>query len=112
MKKLIKRVLLLLFTIRDNTAAIRQQNDELAELFRNSMICEKEYLSKREAALYMDATISYIDTMIRNKSVPVYAPTSNAKYLRRKDIDNFIASNKILSLEEINARAAMFAKKK
>lgn len=78
----------------------------------NSLIMQKEMLTQREAAIYMGVKQGRITNMINGKEVPVYRPTTNLAYIAKKDLDNYMKRNKLLSIYEMDTIANDYVRKK
>ncbi len=61
----------------------------------------KRYLSKKEAAAYIDRSVNYIDNLIRSKEIPYYMPSANAVYIDRHELERYISNNRFKSMVEI-----------
>lgn len=76
------------------------------------LILEKEMLTQREAAIYMDVKQGRITNMINGKEVSVYRPTANLTYIARKDLDAYMRRKRYNSIYEIEAEANDYVRKK
>ena len=61
----------------------------------------KEYLSIPEAADYLNLSVSLIYKLTSKHEIPVYKPNGKTIFIRREDLNQWIARNKVLSQQEI-----------
>jgi excisionase family DNA binding protein len=80
-------------------------NDLTDRLERQQKVEMKRYLSKKEAAAYIDKTTSYIDKLIWSKEIPYYQPSSHSVYIDRLDLDRYMTKVRFKSAEELNRQA-------
>ena len=80
--------------------------NELINALENiPMLGTKRFLSKREAAAYIDKTTSYIDKLIWSKEIPYYQPSSHVIYIDKADLDRYITKTRFKSNQEIQREA-------
>ncbi len=65
----------------------------------------KEYLTVQEAADFLGLSSSLIYKLTSKHEIPVYKPNGKTVFIRRDDLNRWIAKNKILSEEEIEEYA-------
>ena len=73
---------------------------------------KKEVLTFNEAAIYLEVSHSLLYKMTSTKLIPAYKPNGKKLYFNRKELDNWLLSNKQLSQEEIGQQAANYLIKK
>lgn len=66
----------------------------------------KEYLSVNEAADYLGLSSSLVYKLTSKHELPIYKPNGKTVYIRRDDLNRWIAKHKVLSDEEIEEYAA------
>lgn len=92
---------------RESNADIVLRLNELDERIQNAMICNKPYLTKKEAAEYMGVSTRFLESLIRNREITYYQPVENSylTYIYRMDIDRFISRYEMMSKHQIKANA-------
>jgi excisionase family DNA binding protein len=65
----------------------------------------KEFLTVQEAAEYLNLSSSLIYKLTSKHDLPVYKPNGKTIFLRRDDLNRWIARNKVASQEEIEEYA-------
>lgn len=73
----------------------------IGQIEKAQTICTKQYLSKREAAAYLDKKVNYIDNLIRSREIPYFQASGYAIYIERTELDKFITRNLFMSEEQI-----------
>lgn len=86
--------------ISDKLDAIEQR----LEVIDRNQVCGKTYLSKKEAAIYLDKTTNYVDNLIRGREISYFQPNGYAIYIARTELDKYITRTMFLSEEQIKAR--------
>lgn len=80
----------------------------LTDMVRRQQMGEmKRYLSKKEAAAYIDKTTSYIDKLIWSKEIPYYQPSSHSVYIDRFDLERYMTKIRFKSEEELKREAVI-----
>ena len=65
----------------------------------------KEYLTVTEAADYLTLSPSLVYKLTSKHELPIYKPNGKVIYIRRDDLNRWIAKNRVLSQEEIEEYA-------
>lgn len=65
----------------------------------------KEYLTVPEAADYLNLSSSLVYKLTSKHELPLYKPNGKTIFIRRDDLNRWIAKNKVLSQEEIEEYA-------
>lgn len=65
----------------------------------------KEVLSFREAAKYLDVSASWLYKLTSTKAIPHYKPNGKMCYFKRTELDNWLQANRISTNEEIAEKA-------
>lgn len=86
------------YRLYDMVSSISARLDRLES---GQVIAQKEYLSKREAAIYLDKTQNYVEILIRSNEIPYYQPSGYAIYIAKKDLDRYITRTRFKSKQEI-----------
>jgi excisionase family DNA binding protein len=66
---------------------------------------EKEFLTVEEAALYLDLSKSALYKKMSRRELSYYVPGGKKAYFRRDDLDAWVFSKKVDSIEELRRRA-------
>ncbi len=88
---------------------------ELAEQIAKQIIpLYKEVLTTSEAALYLGVTVGHLHklTMKSVRAIPHYQPNGKMMYFKKSDLDAYMLSNKIATMDEIAQNAAVNQSKK
>lgn len=70
--------------------AMQSQIDKLEQL----LSCSKETLNFKEACLYTGLSSSQLYKLLNGKEVPHYKPHGKLIFFNRKELDNWLCSNK------------------
>ena len=85
---------------------------ELKELIIKNHLTQKPALTLREAAQHLELSTSYLYQLVSQGAIPVSKPNGKKLYFSRKDLDDWMLSNKQKSREEIEETATKFLTKK
>lgn len=77
---------------------IVQKFDELRSL-------AKPFLTVEELASYLGVKTSYIYKMTHNREIPYYKPGGKMVYFDRKEIDEWVLSQRVATADEIRSEA-------
>ncbi|MCD7710890.1 MAG: helix-turn-helix domain-containing protein [Porphyromonadaceae bacterium] len=88
-------------------------SDEMIEQLANliaekTLYIHKEVLTSDEAARYMGISRSYLYKLTMRMEVPHYKPRGKMCYYNRKDLDNWLQTNRISSRTEIEDKARAY----
>jgi excisionase family DNA binding protein len=72
----------------------------------------KDVLTFNEAAVYLDVSHSHLYKMTSTGVIPSYKPNGKKLYFNRKELDEWLLTNKQLSQDEIQQQAADYIIKK
>ena len=72
----------------------------------------KEVLTAREAAAYMDISLSYLYRLTMDRAIPFYKPNGKRIYFRRAEVEDWLTSIKCYTDNEIQAQAEAYTKGK
>lgn len=73
---------------------------------------KKEVLTFNEAAIYLEVSHSHLYKMTSSGAIPSYKPNGKKLYFNRRELDNWLLSNRHSSQEEIEQQAANYLIKK
>lgn len=74
-------------------------------------ICTKEILTLDEAAIYMGISKSYLYKLTNKKEIPYSRPSGKMCYFKRTELEAWLLSNPIASLQEIADKANAYCRK-
>lgn len=79
---------------------------EIADLVTDkTLFCTKEVLTTDEVARYMGISKSYLYKLTSRGEIPHYKPLGKVCYFNRREIEEWLQSNRCASTTEINDRA-------
>lgn len=86
---------------------------KIAELVtKNILYTTKEVLTMNEVAQYMGISKSYLYKLTMKNKIPFYKPTGKICYFNRKEIEDWLQSNRASTDEELNQKAAAYCMSK
>ncbi|NLO03765.1 MAG: helix-turn-helix domain-containing protein, partial [Bacteroidales bacterium] len=91
---------------------IIQKLDSIERMLTEQNLLQKEVLTFNEAAIYLEVSHSHLYKMTSTGVIPSYKPNGKKLYFNRKELDNWLLSNKQCSQEEIKQQAANYLIKK
>lgn len=84
---------------------IKQTASELAD---RVIFTTKEVLTSDETARYMGISKSYLYKLTMTRKIPHYKPTGKICYFNRKELEEFLQSNRIATDAEISSKAQSY----
>lgn len=79
---------------------------ELAdEITAKTIFCTKEVLTSDEVARYMGISKSYLYKLTMRREIPHYKPTGKVCYFNRREIEEWLQSNRVATNTELDQRA-------
>lgn len=79
---------------------------ELAdEITAKTIFCTKEVLTSDEVARYMGISKSYLYKLTMRREIPHYKPTGKVCYFNRREIEEWLQSNRVATDSELDQRA-------
>ncbi len=85
---------------------IIQKLDSIEKMLTEQNMLKKEVLSFNEAAIYLEVSHSHLYKMTSTGVVPCYKPNGKKIYFNRKELDEWLLTNKQASQDEIDQQAA------
>lgn len=86
---------------------------QLADLITGNIIgTTKEVLTSEEAAKYMGVSKSYLYKLTMRQEIPHYKPKGKMVYFNRKELEQWLQSNRISTDEEIEQKAQSYCMRK
>lgn len=73
--------------------------------------CTKEVLTAEEVSLYTGLSKSYIYKLTMNRQIPHYKPTGKVVFFNRREIEEWLQSNKVKTEAELNDEATNYCRK-
>lgn len=78
----------------------KQEFELLAEIVaEKTLLCNKEILTVKEAAMYMGVKRSYLYTLMRARKLPYYKPTGKLCYFERSELKAWMQRSKVVAVE-------------
>ena len=87
---------------------ILKKLEKLEVLIERQYILSKEILSLEEAAAYMQLSKSCLYKMTSAKEISYYVPGGKKIYFRRIELDNWILTSKVNSVNELDFEAECY----
>ena len=79
-------------------AMTQEEIKQIADMVTENIInVHKEILTSKEAARYMDISLSYLYKLTMNGDIPHYKPMGKMCYFNRRDLERWLQSNRELS---------------
>lgn len=72
----------------------------------------KDVLTTEEAAAYMGMRKSYLYKLTMNKKIPHYKPVGKVCYFQRKELEEWLLSNRVATDEELSEKAQDYCTRK
>ncbi len=86
---------------------------QIADLITaNTIFCTKEVLTSEEVAAYMGISKSYLYKLTMRHEIPHYKPMGKICYFNRKEVEQWLQSNRVATDDELNQRAQAYCMKK
>ena len=85
---------------------------ELSDLLADKTIfCTKEVLTSEEVARYMGVSRSYLYKLTMRREIPHYKPMGKICYFNRKEVEQWLQSNRVATDTELNNQANNYCMK-
>lgn len=92
---------------------MRDDLKQVADLVTaNTIFCTKEVLTSNEAARYMGISKSYLYKLTMKQQIPHFKPMGKICYFNRRELEQWLQSNRIATATEIEQQAQAFCMKK
>lgn len=79
--------------------------ESIEKLLLEQSLLKKEVLNFTETALYLEVSHSHLYKLTSSGVVPAYKPNGKKLYFNRKELDEWLLSNKQVSADEIEQQA-------
>lgn len=86
----------------------RLLSDQLADKIN---FTTKEVLTVQETARYMGVSMSYLYKLTMRKQIPHYKPMGKVCYFNRKEVEQWLQSNRVSTDQELNNKALSYCRK-
>lgn len=92
---------------------MREDLKQVADLVTaNTIFCTKEVLTSNEAARYMGISKSYLYKLTMKQQIPHFKPMGKICYFNRRELEQWLQSNRVATATEIERQAQAFCMKK
>lgn len=96
-----------------NNKTMTEELKQLADLVSTNIInCTKEVLTSDEVALYMGISKAYLYKLTMKQKIPHYKPMGKLVYFNRKEVEQWLQSNRVATDDEISQQAQAFCMRK
>lgn len=96
-----------------NNISMEEEFKKVADLITaNTLFCTKEVLTSDEVAAYMGISKSHLYKLTMMKEIPHYKPTGKLCYFNRKEVEQWLQSNRVATCTEIDQRAQDYCMRK
>lgn len=90
-------------------------NEELSKIAdmvtARTLYATKNILTSKEAAQYLGVSMSYLYHLTMRQEIPYYKPTGVKCYFDKKELEEWIKSNRVATIKEIKDRAQEYCRK-
>lgn len=91
----------------------QEELDKLAAaIVRDIQKNQKEVMTLDEVAVYTGLKKSYLYKLTSRRTIPHYKPNGKVCFFRRSELEEWMTSNPIATVEEINDRAMEYCMRK
>lgn len=91
----------------------QEELKHLAEQIADKIIfCSKEVLTIDEVSKYMGLKKSTLYRLTMNREIPCYKPTGRTVYFNRRELEEWLQSNRASTGAELNQQATTYCMKK
>lgn len=96
-----------------NINKMQENIKKLADLVTaNLVFCTKEVLTSEEVAKYMGISMSYLYKLTMRGTIPHYKPMGKVCYFNRKEIEQWLQTNRVATADEISQKAMAYCMQK
>ena len=85
---------------------IEEKLDRIEQLLMEQNLTKKDVLNMKEAAQYIDLSLSHLYKLTSSKDIPHYCPGGKRLYFNRLELDSWLQSNRQVGHNEIDGTAA------
>lgn len=87
---------------------IFQKLDRIEKMLSEHNMLQKEVLNFNEAAIYLEVSHSHLYKLTSTGKIPVYKPNGKKLYFNRLELNDWLLSNRQMSVAEIQDRVNYF----
>lgn len=92
---------------------MKEELTQVADLVTAKIIfCTKEVLTSDEVAKYMGVSKSYLYKLTMRHEIPHYKPMGKICYFNRKEVEQWLQSNRVATDDELDQQAQAYCMKK
>lgn len=91
---------------------ILEKLESIERMLTEQNMLKKEVLNFNEAAQYLEVSHSHLYKLTSSGTIPAYKPNGKKLYFNRKELDQWLLSNKQTSVDEIDQQASDYLLKK
>lgn len=90
----------------------KEEIKAIADLVTANIIgCTKEVLTSDEAARYMGISKSHLYKLTMRQEIPHFKPTGKVVYFNRTEVEQWLQSNRVATVNEAQTQAEAYCKK-
>lgn len=89
-----------------------EQKNIVDQITANIISTTKEVLTSDETAKYMGLSKSYIYKLTHKGEIPHYKPTGKVCYFNRREIEQWLQTNRVATSSEISQKAQAYCMQK
>ena len=93
------------------SSLIMINEDFMKTLAEKLAYCTKEVLTADEVSQYTGLSKSYIYKLTMNRQIPHYKPTGKIVFFNRREIEEWLLSNRVKTESELNTEANQYCRK-
>ena len=90
---------------------ILEKLESIERMLIEQNMLKKEVLNFNEAAEYLDVSHSHLYKLTSSGTIPAYKPNGKKLYFNRRELDEWLLSNKQVSTDKIGQQADEFQMK-
>lgn len=87
---------------------IQKEIEELKKLLKQTNLLNKEILSVEDATEYLQLSKSCLFKMTSKREIPFYKPGGKKIYFKRSELDNWITSAKVESIDDMENEVELY----
>lgn len=84
---------------------VQKELKEIKQFIKEQNILRKEILTLDEVSLYLGQSKSSIYKLTSRREIPFYSPGGKIKYFRKSELEQWIFSSKVSTIEEFESEA-------
>jgi excisionase family DNA binding protein len=90
---------------------ILEKLESIERMLIEQNMLKKEVLNFNETAEYLEVSHSHLYKLTSTATIPAYKPNGKKLYFNRRELDQWLLSNKQVSIDEIGQQADEFQMK-